>query len=47
MCITGILGRRESFGYVKSLIYNSKIGRLGMVSFINTIIMDVVYNICT
>ena len=42
LCITGIQGRREGFGYVKSLIYKSKIGRLGMVSFINAIIMDAV-----
>ena len=27
MCITGIQGRCQGFGYVKSLIYKSKIGR--------------------
>ena len=42
LCITGIQGGRERFGYVESLIYKIKIDGLGMVSFIKTIILDTV-----
>jgi len=42
LCITGIQGGREDFWYVKSLIYKIKIDGLGMVSFINTIILNAV-----
>ena len=42
MCITGIQGKRQGFGYVKSLINESKIVGLGMLSFIYTIIMNAV-----
>jgi hypothetical protein len=42
LCITGIHDESGGFGYVKSLMYKIKIDGLGMVSFIDTIILDAV-----
>ena len=42
LCITGVQGGHWCFGYVKSLILKNKIVGLGMVSFINTIVLDAV-----